>query len=215
MKKKSVLVLVLILCFCLTACGAAASGTASVSTATPEAAVAPAAAPTAQTAVKSEVAQYNLQELVDSLNEEEVAQHTDDDPSLGVFELGTEPNTIIYKFSMHIFRYVIMMAEKGDQENMSAYNRMIESLPNLENALESALRASYPELNIQVYMMMDEYSGDVTAVIEDGEIIFDGVNGVGTMPTGVKPIVNINTLSPEERAAIEEMNNALLAAAQQ
>ena len=211
MKKNLVLVLILCLCFCLTACGAAASGTpAQTPAATP--AAASEAAPTAAPAAATAAPQVNYQELVDSLNAEEVAQHTDDDPSIGVFELGTEPDTIVYKFAMHIFQYVIMMAENGDQENLNAYNRMIESLPELENSLENALRESFPELNIQVYMMVDEYSGDVTAVVDEGEIIFDGVNGVGTKPLDVKPILTLDDLTPEEQAMLEEMTNSLLTA---
>ena len=211
MKKNLVLVLILCLCFCLTACGAAASGTpAQTPAATP--AAASEAAPTAAPAAATAAPQVNYQELVDSLNVEEVAQHTEDDPSVGVFELGKEPNTIVYKFAMHIFQYVILMAESGDQENLNAYNRMIESLPELENSLENALRESFPELNIQVYMMVDEYSGDVTAVVDEGEIIFDGVNGVGTKPLDVKPILTLDDLTPEEQAMLEEMTNSLLTA---
>ena len=221
MKKNLVLVLILCLCFCLTACGAAASGTpAQAPAATPAAAseAAPTAAPFRKyvqsrgMAAATAAPQVNYQELVDSLNVEEVAQHTEDDPSVGVFELGKEPNTIVYKFAMHIFQYVILMAESGDQENLNAYNRMIESLPELENSLENALRESFPELNIQVYMMVDEYSGDVTAVVDEGEIIFDGVNGVGTKPLDVKPILTLDDLTPEEQAMLEEMTNSLFTA---
>ena len=217
MKKKISMILVLCICFCLTACGAAASKNAAAPTAQPAAAETLAAAETpaapavpVPTATEAPSNQAELQSLVDFLNEEEAAQRTEEDPSVGIFELGKEPNTIIYKIAMQYFQYVVMMAQAGDQEHMSAYNRTVELLPPVEINLENALRESLPELNVVVYMMEDEYSSSVIAIVEDGEIIFDSVNGVGTAPTDVTPIINLDNLTPEEREEIENVTNALI-----
>lgn len=210
---KKMICFVLLMCFCLSmaACGASnnASAASDKSSASPAAsAVAPSAAPTDAPAAPTpaptpEVS--DLQPIVDSLNAEEVAQRTEDDPSIGVFEVAKAPNTINYKFAMNIFRYVIMMAEIGDAESLNAYNRLLDSLPALENSLENALRESVPELNVDVLLMVDEYSDEVTAVIHDGQIIYDLVNGVGTAPEGITPILEIEELPPEVQEKLNEM----------
>ena len=110
---------------------------------------------------------------------------------------------------MHIFQYVIMMAQAGDAENMNAYNRLLASLPALENSLENALRESQPDLKVVVYLMTDEYSEEVTAVVENGEIIYDVVNGVGTAPKDITPIIVPKELSPEMQAELDEFKNSL------
>lgn len=210
---KKMICFVLLMCFCLSmaACGASnnASAASDKSSASPAAsAVAPSAAPTDAPAAPTpaptpEVS--DLQPIVDSLNTEEVAQRTEDDPSIGVFEVAKAPNTINYKFAMNIFQYVIMMAEIGDAESLNAYNRLLDSLPALENSLENALRESVPELNVDVLLMVDEYSDEVTAVVHDGQIIYDLVNGVGTAPEGITPILEPEELSPEVQEKLNEM----------
>ena len=207
---KRIISLLLVLCFCvgLAACGKSASSSpaASAGDEAPAASAAPAAPAEATPASAPTPEPYNLQSLVDDLNAEEEAQRTEDDPSIGVFEVGTQENTIIYKFAMNIFQYVIMMAQTGDAENINAYNRLLDSLPGLENSLENALRESMPDLNIIVYLMVEETSDQVAAVVEDGEIVYDLVNGVGTAPTGVKPIFDVE-IPPEIMAKIEEAQN--------
>ena len=223
MKKNVSIMLVLCICFCLAACGAAASNNAAAPTAQPAAAETLAAAETptaAKTPASPDAAMpaaaetssnhAELQSMVDSLNEEENAQRTADDPSVGIFELGKEPNTIIYKLSMQYFQYVVMMAQAGDQEHMNAYNRTVEYLPPVEVNLENALRESMPELNVLVYMMEDEYSSKVIAVVDNGEIVYDSVNGVGTAPSDVTPIIVLEDLPPETREQIEDVTNALI-----
>ena len=218
MKKKVSIMLVLCICFCLAACGAAASNNAAAPTAQPAAAETlaaaetPAASPDTAVPAAAEMSsnQAELQSMVDSLNAEENAHRTPDDPSVGIFELGKEPNTIIYKLSMQYFQYVVMMAQAGDQEHMNAYNRTVEYLPPVEVNLENALRESMPELNVLVYMMEDEYSSKVIAVVDNGEIVYDSVNGVGTAPEDVTPIVLLEDLPPEAREQIEDVTNALV-----
>jgi hypothetical protein len=151
----------------------------------------------------------DLQPLVDSLNAEEIAQRTEDDPAIGVFEVGDEELTIYYKFAMHIFQYVIMMAETGDAENLNAYNRLLDSLPELENSLENALRESQPGLRVKVLLMTDEYSEEVCAAVVDGEIVYDLVNGIGEAPEGITPILEAEELPPEVQERIDELKNAL------
>ena len=223
MKKTISILLVLCLSLGLAACGAAnkaaaetpvLTAAASAAPAATEAPAAPAAsetpaAPAASAAPEATPPASPLQMLVDSLNEEEIAQRTEDDPSIGVFELGSEENTIVYKFAMHIFQYVIMMAQAGDAENMNAYNRLLDSLPALENSLENALRESQPDLKVVVYLMTDEYSEEVTAVVENGEIIYDLVNGIGTVPKGVTPILVPEELPPEVQEQLDELKTAL------
>lgn len=208
MKKHIALLLAICFCFSLAACGASAASSAPTPApaaeqpaSTPAPTPAPAAEPTPEP--------LDLQPLVDSLNEEEVSQRTEDDPSIGVFELGKDKNTIVYKFAMHIFQYVIMMAEAGDSENLNAYNRLIESLPSLEVSLENALRESTPEVDILVVMMTDEYSDEATAVVDNGEIIYDKVNAVGTAPEGITPILEGEELPPEIQAQLDDFENAL------
>lgn len=220
---KKMICFVLLMCFCvnMVACGAsnnasAASGKSSASpaasavspSAAPTDAAAPSAAPAAPTpAPTPEVP--SLQVVVDSLNEEEVAQRTEDDPSIGIFEIGEGANTIIYKLAMSIFEYVILTAQAGVPESVNAYNRLVDSLPGLESSIENALRESLPELNVDIYLMLDEYSDMVVAVVRGGSIVFDLVNGVGTAPTGIKPIVEVGDLPPEIQAQIDEITSAL------
>ena len=207
---KRIVSLLLVLCFCvgLAACGKSSAASASPSAAAaPTATAAPAAAPeSTPVPVPTPV---NLQPLVDDLNAEEVAQRTEDDPSVGVFEVASEENTINYKFAMHIFQYVIMMAQAGDAENLNAYNRLLDSLPGLEVSLENALRESQPDLNVVVYLMSDEYSDEVTAVVENGEIIYDLVNGVGTAPKGITPILEPEELPADFQAKLDEYKDSL------
>ena len=209
---KRIVSLLLVLCFCV---GLAACGKSSASSASPSAAAAPAATAAPAAAPESKPAAaptpVNLQPLVDDLNAEEVAQRTEDDPSVGVFEVASAENTINYKFAMHIFQYVIMMAQTGDAENLNAYNRLLDSLPSLEASLENALRESQPDLNVVVYLMSDEYSDEVAAVVENGEIIYDLVNGVGTAPKGITPILEAEELPPEVQAKLDEIKDSLAA----
>lgn len=209
---KRIVSLLLVLCFCV---GLAACGKSSASSASPSAAAAPTAAPASAAPAAAEPTPepvptpVNLQPLVDDLNREEVAQRTADDPSVGVFEVADAENTINYKFAMSIFQYVIMMAQAGDTENLNAYNRLLDSLPALESSLENALRESQPDLNVVVVLMSDEYSDEVAAVVENGEIIYDLVNGVGTAPKGITPVLEAEDLPPEIQAQLDNMKTAL------
>ena len=210
---KKIVSLLLVLCFCvgLVACGKSSASSASpaAAAATPAATATPAVTASAESAPVSAPEKSDYQALVDELNAEEAAQRTDDDPSVGVFELGKEENSIVYKFAMHIFQYVILMAESGDMENLNAYNRLLDSLPALENSLENALRESHPDLNVLIYLMVDEYSSDVTAVVENGEIIFDRVNGIGTAPSNVTPILEAEELPPEVQEQLDKFKDTL------
>lgn len=202
---KRIVSLLLVLCFCfgLAACGKSDASKASAAPAvtTP--------APTAESTPEPTPVVIDLRPLVDDLNKEELAQRTEDDPSVGVFEVASTENTINYKFAMHIFQYVIMMAQSGDTENLNAYNRLLDSLPGLENSLENALRETQPDLNVVVYLMTDEYSSEVAAVVENGEIIYDLVNGVGTAPVGITPILEMEDLPPEVLQQLDDMKNNL------
>jgi len=204
---KRIVSLLLVLCFCvgLVACGKSSASSASPNASAPAAAEAPAAPEAVPTPTPTP---FSLQPLVDDLNAEEAAQRTEDDPSVGVFEVASAENTINYKFAMHIFQYVIMMAQAGDAENLNAYNRLLDSLPALEASLENALRESQPDLNVVIYLMSDEYSDVVAAVVENGEIVYDYVNGVGTAPTGITPILESEELPPEVQARLDEFKES-------
>lgn len=214
---KKLVSFVLLACFCLglAACGSSSkvsatadssssSPVASSSAADPSAVPEGSAAPAPVSTPEPTPAAPDLQPLVDSLNEEEAAQRTEDDPAVGVFEVATAANTINYKFAMSIFQYVIMMAEYGDAESLNAYNRLLDSLPGLENSLENALRETVPDINVDVLLMVDEYSGEVAALVHGGSIIYDLVNGVGTAPTDVEPILVLEELPPEVQAQLAE-----------
>ena len=131
-----------------------------------------------------------LRKLVDALNEEELAQRTDDDPSIGIFECGSDKNTIYYKFAMKLFKYVIEYARNGDAENIKTYYRLLDSFPSLESSLEKALQESRPGLDVIVVFMVDEKSTEVAAVFNDGKILYDIMNGSGTIPVEITPIEN-------------------------
>lgn len=211
MKKTVSILLALCLCLGFTACGSSAkasSGTAETAApAAPDASAAPAA--TAQPTPAPTPETVNLQSLVDSLNAEETAQRTEEDPSVGVFELGKEENTIIYKLAMDYFQYVIIMAQGDNEESLSAYNRILDILPNMWGSLESTLSEAHPGLRVLVYLMSDQYSSEVAAVVENGEIVYDLVNGVGTAPKDVKPIISIEDLPPELQEELNQLREDL------
>ena len=216
--KKTVSIL-LVLCFCLgfAACGASANASSTTpATDSPAASAAPSApaasdAPAASAAPAAATASAapSMQSVVDSLNEEELAQRTEEDPSVGVFELGEDENTIIYKLAMDYFQYVIIMAQNDNTESLNAYNRILDILPNMWGSLEKTLSEAYPGLKVKVYLMEDAYSSDVAAVVENGEIVYDIVNGVGTAPKDVKPIIQPEDLPPELQAELDELKNSL------
>ena len=59
--------------------------------------------------------------------------------------------------------------------------------------------------------MSDEYSDEVAAVVENGEIIYDLVNGVGTAPKGITPILEAEELPAEVQAKLDELKDSLAA----
>lgn len=205
---KRIVSLLLVLCFCvgLAACGksnaSSVSPSADASPATPSGTAAPSAQPTAAAAPSPEP--VNIQELVDALNAEELAQRTADDPYIAVFEVAKEPNTIHYKLAMDYFQYVITTAMTGEAEFVDAYNRILNSIPPIENSLEGMIHETSPELNVVVIVMYDQLSSNAAAVIDNGGIIYDVVNGVGTEPTGLAPIVEPEELPDDVKQQLEE-----------
>lgn len=210
---KRIVSLLLVLCFCvgLAACGksnaSSASPSADASPATPSGTAAPSAQPTAAAAPSPEP--VSIQELVDALNAEELAQRTEDDPYIAVFEVGKEPNTIHYKLAMDYFQYVISTAMTGEAEFVDAYNRILNSIPPIENSLEGMIHETSPELNVVVIVMYDQLSSNAAAVIDNGGIIYDVVNGVGTEPTGLAPIVEPEELPDDVKQQLEEYAAAM------
>lgn len=227
-KMKKIISVLLLMCisFCLVACGAsnnasavsdksaaspAASSTAS-GAAPAEASGTPAAPAETSAAAPTPAAAspaVDLQLLVDSLNEEEVAQRTETDSYVSIFEVGTAENTINYKIAMDLFEYVVILAEGGDAEAHNRFNLVLDSLPPLENSLENALRESMPEIKVDVYLMCGAYSDSVAAIVRNGAIIYDAVNGIGTAPTDVKPIIEPLEMTPELQAQLDEIKGAL------
>ena len=210
---KRIVSLLLVLCFCigLAACGksnaSSVSPSADASPATPSGTAAPSAQPTAAAAPSPEP--VSIQELVDALNAEELAQRTADDPYIAVFEVGKEPNTIHYKLAMDYFQYVISTAMTGEAEFVDAYNRILNSIPPIENSLEGMIHETSPELNVVVIVMYDQLSSNAAAVIDNGGIIYDVVNGVGTEPTGLAPIVEPEELPDDVKQQLEEYAAAM------
>ena len=210
---KRIVSLLLVLCFCigLAACGksnaSSVSPSADASPATPSGTAAPSAQPTAAAAPSPEP--VSIQELVDALNAEELAQRTEDDPYIAVFEVAKEPNTIHYKLAMDYFQYVISTAMTGEAEFVDAYNRILNSIPPIENSLEGMIHETSPELNVVVIVMYDQLSSNAAAVIDNGGIIYDVVNGVGTEPTGLAPIVEPEELPDDVKQQLEEYAAAM------
>jgi len=133
-----------------------------------------------------------LQNLVDSLNTENAAQRTENDASIGIFELGSTGHTINYKVTIPSLRDSIKHAREGNAEHLRIYNQIIESLPELEDNLDADLRTALPEddpnLKVVIILMYDEFSDDVIAVVDGGRIIYDVVNNVGSKPFDIVPI---------------------------
>ena len=212
---KKIVSLLLVLCFCvgLAACGksSAASASPSASSASPSAASAPASspAPTAEPKAEPTPVPFSIQELVDALNAEELAQRTEEDPYIAVFEVAAEANTINYKLAMDYFQYVISTAIGGEAEFIDAYNRILTSIPPIENSLESMIHETKPDLNVVVIVMNDSFSTEVAAVIDNGEIIYDVVNGVGTAPKDITPILEAAELPADVQAKLDEMKDSL------
>lgn len=210
---KRIVSLLLVLCFCigLAACGksnaSSVSPSADASPATPSGTAAPSAQPTAAAAPSPEP--VSIQALVDALNAEELAQRTEDDPYIAVFEVAKEPNTIHYKLAMDYFQYVISTAMTGEAEFVDAYNRILNSIPPIENSLEGMIHETSPELNVVVIVMYDQLSSNAAAVIDNGGIIYDVVNGVGTEPTGLAPIVEPEELPDDVKQQLEEYAAAM------
>ena len=134
----------------------------------------------------------DLQELVDSLNAENAAQRTENDASIGIFELGSTGHTINYKVTIPSLQDSIKHAREGNGEHLRIYNQIIESLPELEDNLYADLRTALPEddpnLKVVIILMYDEFSDDVIAVVDGGRIIYDVVNNVGSKPFDIVPI---------------------------
>lgn len=208
---KRIVSLLLVLCFCvgLAACGksSAASASPSADSASPKA-TEPAVSTAKPTAEPTPVP-FNIQELVDALNAEEVAQRTEDDPYIAVFEVAPEANTINYKLAMDYFQYVISTAIAGNAEFVDAYNRILNSIPPIENSLESMIHETQPDLNIVVIVMYDSFSNEVGAVIDNGAIVYDVVNGVGTAPKGITPILEPEELPADFQAKLDEYKDSL------
>ncbi len=205
---KRIVSLLLVFCFCvgLAACGksnaSSASPSADASPATPAESAAPSAEPASTAAPSPEP--VNIQALVDALNAEELAQRTADDPYIAVFEVAKEPNTIHYKLAMDYFQYVISTAITGEAEFVDAYNRILNSIPPIENSLEGMIRETSPELNVVVIVMYDQLSSNAAAVIDNGGIIYDVVNGIGTAPAELTPIVVPEELPEEVQQQLDE-----------
>ncbi len=205
---KRIVSLLLVFCFCvgLAACGksnaSSASPSADASPATPAESAAPSEEPASTAAPSPEP--VNIQALVDALNAEELAQRTADDPYIAVFEVAKEPNTIHYKLAMDYFQYVISTAITGEAEFVDAYNRILNSIPPIENSLEGMIRETSPELNVVVIVMYDQLSSNAAAVIDNGGIIYDVVNGIGTAPAELTPIVVPEELPEEVQQQLDE-----------
>lgn len=205
---KRIVSLLLVFCFCvgLAACGksnaSSASPSADASPATPAESAAPSAEPASTAAPSPEP--VNIQALVDALNAEELAQRTADDPYIAVFEVAKEPNTIHYKLAMDYFQYVISTAITGEAEFVDAYNRILNSIPPIENSLEGMIRETSPELNVVVIVMYDQLSSNAAAVIDNGGIIYDVVNGIGTAPAELTPIVVPEELPEEVQQQLDD-----------
>lgn len=150
----------------------------------------------------------DIKKLVESLNEQAKEKplfpEVDGYESFSAFQVGDESNTILLKTSSEVFTQAIKYAQNGDAESIKAYYRLLESFPSLESSLEKALQESQPEIDVVIVLMIDEKSSDVAAVFNDGKILYDIMNGSGTIPTGITPIENTSTaqLTPDTIAEI-------------
>ena len=105
---------------------------------------------------------------------------------------------------MDYFQYVISTAITGEAEFVDAYNRILNSIPPIENSLEGMIRETSPELNVVVIVMYDQLSSNAAAVIDNGGIIYDVVNGIGTAPAELTPIVVPEELPEDVQQQLDE-----------
>ena len=217
---KRIVSLLLVLCFCFGLAACSKSSASSVSAAPSASSASPSAdaaspKPSEPTVSSPEPAAeptpvpFSIQDLVDALNAEELAQRTEEDPYIAVFEVAQEANTINYKLAMDYFQYVISTAIAGDAEFIDAYNRILTSIPPIENSLESMIHETQPDVNVVVLVMYDSFSEEVAAVINNGGIDYDVVNGVGTAPKGITPIISPEELPEDVKSQIDELKNVL------
>ncbi len=193
MKKCTLLSLIVCLCLFLAACGS--SGAAQASTpADASASAAPAAVVTAAPAPASTPKPVDLKPIVKELNLVEQDQQEKEYPFTGVYEL--DPNdsrTIIYKVALDNFGFIALGADLEIEEFVDNYNKTLDELPAMAIALEDFVHVDAPDAHIKLMLMLEKTSDQIVAVIYDGQIVYDAINGVGEKPAPVTPI-----MEPEE-----------------
>ena len=184
MKKNAIILLLVCFCLILAACGR--SGAAQAASPTPaDSAPAVEAAPKPTATPKPVV----LKPIVKDLNMIEQDQREKEYPFVGVYELDPDDDrTIVYKLALDGFDIMVLGASLEIEEFVENYNQTLIELPSLADSLEQYVHVDAPDAHIKILVMLNKTDETIIAIIQDGQIVYDAVNGVGEEPAPVTPI---------------------------
>ena len=184
MKKNAIILLLVCFCLILAACGR--SGAAQAASPTPaDSAPAVEAAPKPTATPKP----VDLKPIVKDLNMIEQDQREKEYPFVGVYELDPDDDrTIVYKLALDGFDIMVLGASLEIEEFVENYNQTLIELPSLADSLEQYVHVDAPDAHIKILVMLNKTDETIIAIIQDGQIVYDAVNGVGEEPAPVTPI---------------------------
>ncbi len=214
--KRFVSVLLLIcMALALAACGSSPAPTTQPAATQAPAAEAPTAATTAaeipatatpagETPASNSAAAGNaeLEALVAELNAEEESR----DPEALIkvhYDVGGE-NIILYKITMDAFDIFAMMAENGEQGALDGYNAFMEKMPEVQQLAQEEIEKRAPGVTVVLRVCGSTSFNRTIATVEDGVIVYDKVNKIGTPPEDDAPDVSVEDLPPEIREKLEQ-----------
>ncbi len=183
---------------------AAAPTVVSAAAPTAKPAAAPTAAPAAETAVAN-AAPSALEALVAALNEEQQAQQKAEDPIQIHYDAG-ENNTVLYKVTMDAVDVLAYMAEYGETGAIEAYNTLVSQLLPVQQMASERIQKRDESVSVVLRLCTDTQFNRTIAAIENGEVIYDRVNGIGTAPADDVPPTTLEDLPPEVQEEIRRRN---------
>lgn len=196
MKKNAIILLLVCFCLILAACGR--SGAAQADSPAPAD-----GAPAVETTPKPTPTPkpVDLRPYVKELNMIEQEQREKEYPFVGVYELDPEDDrTIDYKLALDGFDLMVLGASLEIEEFVENYNQTLVELPALADSLEQYVHVDAPDAHIKILVMLNKTDETIIAIVQDGQIIYDAVNGIGEEPAPVAPIEEPET-TPEATPA--------------
>lgn len=186
MKKTASVMLLICLCLILAACGK--SDVAQAAQATP-APVQESAAPTPEPTPVPTPEPVDLKPIIDELNMVEMEQRQKELPFVGVYELSDDGRAVIYKMAIEHFEFVAVGADLGNEEYVDGYNKTIDELPSMVQAVEEVVQMSAPDTPAYIYLMLTKDTPILVAIASSDQILYDVINGVGVCPENITPII--------------------------